>query len=147
MTYKGSQRILNIIMIMSTCFLKVRDFGGCGEFRGKAELVSLDNCNSDIGNHLSRCHLGREAISEGDLILARLGLFCTPETQKSDMFICAKHRAHLGQYWSIPNACKHPGHKGGKKAAKTNRAFTLAIAQDVWKVFGVEVPVGARKYP
>ena len=67
--------------------------------------------------------------------------------KKRDMLICAKHRAHLGQYWSIPNACKHPGHKGGKKAAKTNCTFTLAIGQDVWKVFGVVIPVGARKYP
>lgn len=135
------------VMTISTCFLKARESGGCGEFRGKAELVSLDHCNNDIGSHLSRCHLGREAISEGDLILARLGLFCTPETQKRDMFICAKHRAHFGQYWSIPNVCKYPGHKGRKKAAKTDRAFTLAIAQDVWEVFGVVVPIGARKYP
>ena len=134
-------------MTISTCFcLKVRESGGCGEFRGKANLVSLDNCNSNLSNHLSH-HLGRKAISEGDLILARLGLFCTPEMQKRDMLICAKHRAHLGQYWSIPNACKHPGHKGGKKAAKTNCTFTLAIGQDVWKVFGVVIPVGARKYP
>lgn len=131
---------------VSTCFLKTREFGDCGEFRGKAELVSLDNCTSDISSQLSRCHLGREAISEGDLILARLGLFCMPETQKRDMFICAKHRAHLGQYWSKPSACKYPGHKGGHKAAKTDRAFTLTIAQNVWKVFGVLVPVGARKY-
>ncbi len=131
---------------MSTCFLKTREFGGCGEFRGNAELVSLDRCTSDISSHLSRCHLGREAISEGNLILARLGLFCTPETQKRDMFICAKHRAHLGQYWSKPNACKYPGHKGSHKAAKTDRSFTVAIAQDVWKVFGVLVPVGARTY-
>ena len=110
-------------MTISTCFcLKVRESGGCGEFRGKANLVSLDNCNSDLSNHLSH-HLGRKAISEGDLILARLGLFCTPGTQKRDMLICAKHRAHLGQYWLIPNellihwlilnACKHPCHKGG----------------------------------
>ena len=50
--------------------MKVRESGGCGEFRGKAKLVSLDNCNSDISNHLSR-HLGRKAISEGDLILRK----------------------------------------------------------------------------
>ena len=133
-------------MSMSTCFLKTREFRHCGEFRGKAELVPLDKCISDISSHLSRCHLGRETISEGDLILARLGLFCTPETKKRDMYICAKHRAHFGKYWSKPSVCKYPGHKGGYKAAKTDRAFTCAIAQDVWKVFNVLVPVGARKY-
>ena len=131
---------------MSTCLSKTRDFGRCGEFQGEEELVSLGKCTRDISSHLSRCHLGREDISEGDLILARLGMFCTPETQKREMFISAKHRAQLGQYWSRPSACKYPGHKGGNRAAKTDRAFTLAIAQNVWKVFGVLVHVGARKY-
>ena len=47
---------------MAACFLHVRsrEFGECGEFRGSKELVSLEECNSDIGNHLSRCHLSRE---------------------------------------------------------------------------------------
>ena len=47
---------------MAACFLQVRspEFGECGEFRGSKELVKLEECNSDIGNHLSRCHLSRE---------------------------------------------------------------------------------------
>ena len=36
---------------------------------------NLSHWTSDIGNHLSRCHLGCEDISEGDLILAWLGMF------------------------------------------------------------------------
>ena len=46
---------------MAACFLQVRsrEFGECGEFRGSKELVKLKECNSDIGNHLSRCHLSR----------------------------------------------------------------------------------------
>ena len=47
---------------MAVCLLQVRlqEFGECGEFRGSKELVKLKECNSDIGNHLSRCHLSRE---------------------------------------------------------------------------------------
>ena len=49
---------------MAACFLQVRsrEFGECGEFRGSKELFKLKECirNSDIGNHLSRCHLSRE---------------------------------------------------------------------------------------
>ena len=47
---------------MAACFLQVRspEFGESGEFRGSKEPVKLEKCNSDIGNHLSRCHLSRE---------------------------------------------------------------------------------------
>ena len=47
---------------MAACFLQVRwrESGEFGEFRGSKELVQLEECNSDIGNHLSRCHLSRE---------------------------------------------------------------------------------------
>lgn len=125
-------------MTMSSCFLKMWEFWGCGEFRDKAELVSLDKSTSDINSHLSRCHLGHKAISEGDLILARLGLFCMPEMQKRDMFICAKHHAHLGQYWSKPNTCKRPQ---GRTQGSQNRSHI-----HFWKVFGVLVPIGVCKY-
>ena len=47
---------------MAACFLQVRsrEFGECRKFRGSKKLVKLKECNSDIGNHLSRCHLSRE---------------------------------------------------------------------------------------
>ena len=47
---------------MAACFLQVRwrESGEFWEFRGSKELVQLEECNSDIGNHLSRCHLSRE---------------------------------------------------------------------------------------
>ena len=50
---------------MAACFLQVRsrEFGECGEFRGSKELVKLKERNSDIGNHLFRCHLSREVIA------------------------------------------------------------------------------------
>jgi hypothetical protein len=100
----------------------------------QSKLVSLDKSTSDINSHLSRCHLGRKAISEGDLILARLGLFCMPEMQKRDMFICAKHHAHLGQYWSKPNTCKRPqgrtqGSQNRSHIHSCNRARRL---ESVW---------------
>ena len=47
---------------MADFFLQVRlrEFGECVEFRGSNELVKLEDCNSDIGIHLSQCHLSRE---------------------------------------------------------------------------------------
>ena len=33
---------------MATCFLKTREFGDCGEFRGIAEPVCLDQCRNDL---------------------------------------------------------------------------------------------------
>ena len=37
---------------MAACFLQVRwrESGECREFRGRKELVKLEECNSDIGN-------------------------------------------------------------------------------------------------
>ena len=53
---------------MAACFLRTREFGDCGEFRGITEFVSLDQCNNDLSQHLSRCHLSQERITEGGLI-------------------------------------------------------------------------------
>ena len=33
---------------MATHFLKTREFGDCGEFRGIAERVCLDQCRNDL---------------------------------------------------------------------------------------------------
>ena len=33
---------------MATRFLKTREFGDCGEFRGIAERVCLDQCRNDL---------------------------------------------------------------------------------------------------
>ena len=134
---------------MAACFLRTREFGDCGEFRGITEFVSLHQCNNDLSQHLSRCHLSQERITEGDLILARSGLFYTTEAQSGEMFVCPKHRAYLGQYWgnqTKSRSCKYPEHKGERKAAKTDRAFTLRVSREVMEMFGVLVPVGAREY-
>ena len=134
---------------MATCFLKTREFGDCGEFRGIAELVSLDQCRNDLSQHLSRCHLSRERIMEGELILVRSGLFYTTETQRQKKLVCPKHRAYLGQYWGNQtklSSCKYPDHKGEHRAVRTDRAFTLKVSREVMEVFGVLVPVGAREY-
>ena len=134
---------------MAACFLRTREFGDCGEFRGITEFVSLDQCNNDLSQHLSRCHLSQERITEGGLILARSGLFYTPEAQRREMFVCPKHRAYLGQYWgnqTKSRACKYPEHKGEHKAARTDWAVTLRVSREVIKMFSVLVPVSAHEY-
>ena len=144
---KVDGEVMNVTM--AACFLRTREFGDCGEFRGITEFVSLDQCNNDLSQHLSRCHLSQERITEGGLILARSGLFYTTEAQKGEMFVCPKHRAYLGQYWgnqTKSRSCKYPDHKGERKAARTDREFTLKVSREVMEMFGVLVPVGAREY-
>ena len=46
---------------MAACFLQDRQsLENAGSFRASKDLVKLEECNSDIGNHLSRCHLSGE---------------------------------------------------------------------------------------
>ena len=83
------------------------------------------------------------------MILARSGLFYTTEAQRGEMFVCPKHRAYLGQYWgnqTTSRSCKCPEHKGERKAARTDWAFTLRVSREVMEMFGLLVPVGAREY-
>ena len=134
---------------MAACFLRTRELGDCGEFRGITEFVSLDQCNNDLSQHLSRCHLSQERITEWGLILARSWLFYTTEEQRGEMFVCPKHRAYLGQYWgnqTKSRSRKYPERKGERKAAKTDRAVTLRVSREVMVMFGVLVPVGTREY-
>ena len=145
---KVDGKVMNVTM--ATCFLRTREFGDCREFREITEFASLDQCNNDLSQHLSRCHLSQERITEGGLVLARSGLFYTTETQRVEMFVCPKHRAYLEQYWgnqTKSRSCKYPEHKGERKAARTDRAFTLKVSRAVMEMFGVLVPVGAREYP
>ena len=136
-----SFKVMNVTM--AACFLRTREFGDCGEFRGITEFVSLDQCNNDLSQHLPRCHLSQERITEGGLILAR------SEAQRGEMLVCPKHRSYLGQYWgnqTKSRSCKYPEHKGERKAARTDQAFTLKVSREVMEMFGVLVPVGAREY-
>ena len=134
---------------MAACFLRTRELGDCGEFRGITEFVTLDQCNNDLSQHLFRYHLSQERITEGGLILARSELFYTTEAQRGELFVCPKHRAYLGQYWgnqTNSRSCKYPEHKGECKAARTDRAITLKVSREVMEMFGVLVPVDAREY-
>ena len=81
--------------------------------------------------------------------MARAGFFSPTQTQKKETVICAKHRAYLGQYWgnqTKTSSCRYPEHKGERKCGKTDRAFSVKLLREVMEVFGVLVPVGARKY-
>ena len=43
-------------------------------------------------------------------------------------------------------SCKNPEYKGQRKAASTDRAFTLKASREVMEMFGVLAPVYAREY-
>ena len=82
---------------MAACFLRTREFGDCGEFRGITEFVSLDQCSNDLSQHLSRCHLSQKRIREDGLILARSGLFCTIEGQSGEISVCLSEASRLSR--------------------------------------------------
>ena len=79
--------------------------------------------------------------------MARAGFFSPTQTQKRETMICTKHRAYLSQYWgnqTKTSSCRYPEHE--RKCGKTDRAFSVKLSREVMEVFGVLVPVGARKY-
>ena len=57
------------------CFLNRKDGKNCGSSRGLRGLVRLSECNDEVKQHLTSCHLSKEVLSENEPILARTGLF------------------------------------------------------------------------
>ena len=82
------------------------------EKRGEGKIILLRECGHEISNHLRRCHLSRENVTEIDLILARAGLFDLSASTVKQMTVCPKHRNNLGRYWQSPKTCQYPKHAG-----------------------------------
>ena len=122
----------------------------CGESRGKDEMLSLSECNSDVSNHLRFCNMSRSGnmgkITEWQLILARAGKFNISEKELLQTKICSRHRQSLGKYWSPPKTCQFPEHEGRKTTLHSKRAVNLEISEKILKLFGVTVAAGSRKF-
>ena len=54
------------------CSFSVILDGQCGPNRGEENIVFFRECCHDVSNHLRRCHLSRENVSEINLILPEL---------------------------------------------------------------------------
>ena len=57
------------------CFLNRKDGKNCGSSRGLSGLVRLSECNDEVKQHLTSCHLSKQVLSENEPILARTSLF------------------------------------------------------------------------
>ena len=123
------------------CFLKAKDEKNCGGTCGACGIVRLSDCNDEIRNHLISCHLSKEALSENELILARAGFLNLPREDVARMWICFRHRHTLGKFWrSSKVTCQYPQHSGENKRVKRRDVVNLQMAQDIQKLFGVNVP-------
>ena len=116
----------------------------------KRDIISLLQCNDSIDSHLASIHLSRENITEGQLILARAGLFDLDESRVAQMSVCAKHRHTYGKFWRPRTACQYPAHQGrlgrSQKGAKGRYSVNLEMAKAIYQMYGVLVQVGSGTY-
>lgn len=137
MAFKGKNNM--------TCFLSRSET--CGDSRGISGLFPLPECTDSIESHLSLIHLSRENITEGELILARAGLFDLDESVVAQMVVCAKHRHTYGKFWRPRTACQYPVHKGrsgkNQKGAKSRYSVSLEMSKAIYRMHGVLVQVGS----
>ena len=100
----------------------------------------------EISNHLRRCHLSREHVTEIDLILARTGLFDLTASKVKEMTVCPKHRNSLGSYWQAPRMCQYPEHTGKFKKLEEGIVINFKTSKEIFTLFGEIAQVGSRKY-
>ena len=133
-----------------SCFLSRTCADFCGDSRGTSGIFSLLQCTDSIESHLATIHLSRETITEGQLILARAGLFDLDESLVAQMFVCAKHRHTYGKFWRPRTACQYPAHQGrpgrSHKGAKSRYSVNLEMAKAIYQMYGVLVQVGSGAY-
>ena len=132
--------------MFSKCFLSERDPERCRDSRGVSGVFKLSSCSDNVRGHLESMHISGEIISEGELILARVGMFNATQDQIAQMEICPYHRHKFGRFWRpSKRSCHYPTHAGVPKLLKGKDVNTLQISKDVQKLYGVFLPVGARK--
>ena len=132
----------------SKCSFANRGVAGCGDFRGCCETIKLSECTADVDAHLHKCHLLKLVgkITEDQLILSRAGMFDISPQQQAGMWICQKHRHNLGRNWRALRTCQYPLHAAPKKQHAKKRVVNLEMSRAARLLFGVTVPVGARKF-
>lgn len=117
----------------------------CGEARGIDKVWKLSECQVEISTHLSTYGLSRSKLTEGQLILARAGLFDLSSEQINSMTICAGHRFKLGRFWRALRSCQYPDHTGPARNCSSRHVFNVQLSKEVHKLFGILVHIGSRK--
>ena len=128
-----------------SCFLSRS--GICGDSRGISGFFPLLQCSDSIERHVGSIHLSRENITEGELILARAGLFDLDESVVANMSVCAKHRHIYGKFWRPRTACQYPAHQGrpgkNQKGANSRYSVNLEMCKVIHRMYGGLVQVGS----
>ena len=91
-----------------TCSFSVILKEHCGPNRGEEKVIFLRECVGEISNHLRRCHLSRENVTEIDIILARAGLFDLSASKVKEMTVCPKHIKQPWQVLAVPQNLSIP---------------------------------------
>ena len=129
-----------------SCFLSHSLETSCGDSRGVSGLFNLLQCTDSVESHLSLIHLSKESVTEGELILARAGLFDIDDSAMAKMLVCAKHRHTYGKFWRQRSACQYPTHPGSdSKGAKSRYSVNLEMSKAISKMYGVLVQVGSGR--
>ena len=102
------------------CSFYKRGLLECGSSRGRTETVLLYECRDDISSHLKNCCLSRSNLKEYEVILQRAGLDHLSTEKVKKVRVCA---------------------------VKSRDVINNAIAQEVYQLFGITVPIGSRKNP
>ena len=71
-----------------TCSFSVILNEHCGPNKGEEKIIFPHECVHEISNHLRRCHLSHEDVTEINLILARAGLFDLRASKVKEMYDC-----------------------------------------------------------
>ena len=132
--------------VEKTCSFSVILNEHCRPNRGEGKRIFLHECVHEMSNHLHRCHLSRENVTEIDLILAQAGLFDLSASKVKQMTVCPKHRNNLGRYWQSPRTCQYPEHTRKFKKIEEGIVINLKTSKAIYTLFGETAPVGSRKY-
>jgi len=98
----------------------------------------------DIKPHLKRLNVAQKCVaSEGELILARAGLF---DGDVGGFTICPKHRDDLGTEWKPTRKCQHPLHGTKTRKPERGRGVNLKLSKEIMAKWHVLIPIGAGIY-
>ncbi|XP_031557468.1 uncharacterized protein LOC116294076 [Actinia tenebrosa] len=124
------------------CSIGRRHKTKCGlssRYHSQTEVIVVSECRRNTMTHLRNLKLSREQVSEGDLILLRVGLFVNGS---NSMTVCPKHREVLGIYWRPVHRCQHPLHKS-RKPGKCDRGVALQMSREINEQWDVLVQIGS----
>ena len=117
-----------------------------GDSRGVSGVFKRSSCSDNVRGHLKSMYISGEIISERELILARVGMFNATQDQIAQMELFPYHRHKFRRFWRpSKRSCHYPTHTGASKLLKEKDVTILQISKDVQKLYGVFLPVGARK--